>query len=101
MPAAVRDPANAPRIAIIGAGFAGIGLAIRLRQAGYRDLVLYEKAAHLGGTWRDNVYPGCACDVPAHLYSFSFAPNPHWSRKYAPQPEIAAYLERCVDDFGI
>ncbi|MFQ5348297.1 MAG: flavin-containing monooxygenase [Rhodothalassiaceae bacterium] len=90
-----------PRIAIIGAGFAGIGLAIRLRQAGYRDLVLYERSDRPGGTWRDNIYPGCACDVPAHLYSFSFAPNPHWSRKYAPQPEIRAYIERCAREFGI
>ncbi len=101
MPAPARDPATASRIAIIGAGFAGIGLAIRLRRAGYRNFVLYEKADRPGGTWRDNVYPGCACDVPAHLYSFSFAPNPRWSRKYAPQPEIAAYLERCADDFGV
>ena len=101
MPAAARDPAIAPRIAIIGTGFAGIGLAIRLRRAGYRNLFLYDRADRPGGTWRDNVYPGCACDVPAHLYSFSFAPNPHWSRKYAPQPEIAAYLERCVTEFGI
>ncbi|RMD86569.1 MAG: NAD(P)/FAD-dependent oxidoreductase [Alphaproteobacteria bacterium] len=101
MPRIDRDPSGKPRIAIIGAGFAGIGLAIRLRQAGYRDILLYERADSPGGTWRDNVYPGCACDVPAHLYSFSFAPNPHWSRKYAPQPEIRAYLERCARAFGI
>ena len=81
-------------VAILGAGFAGICMAIKLRAAGRDDFVVFEKAARLGGTWRDNTYPGCACDVPSHLYSYSFAQNPHWSRTHAPQPEILAYLER-------
>lgn len=80
-------------VAILGAGFAGICMAIRLRQQGHRDVVLYEKATSLGGTWRDNTYPGCGCDVPSHLYSLSFARNPDWSRTYAPQHEILAYLK--------
>ncbi|RQT72141.1 flavin-containing monooxygenase [Burkholderia cepacia] len=88
-------------IAIIGTGFAGLGMAIRLRQTGVTDFVLLEKAASVGGTWRDNHYPGCACDVQSHVYSFSFAPNPRWTRMFAPQPEIRAYLEDCVQRFGI
>ena len=91
------DPPLAPGghvdVAILGAGFAGLCMAIKLQAAGRHDFVIFEKAARLGGTWRDNTYPGCACDVPAHLYSYSFAQNPHWSRTYAPQPEILAYLE--------
>lgn len=88
-------------IAILGAGFAGVGAAIRLRQSGIRDFVVFERAEDVGGVWRDNEYPGCACDVEAPLYSFSFAPNPDWSRLYAPQAEIFAYVRRCVDEFGI
>ncbi|WP_414439515.1 flavin-containing monooxygenase [Burkholderia sp. 22PA0106] len=88
-------------IAIIGTGFAGLGMAIRLRQKGRGDFAVFEKAATVGGTWRDNHYPGCACDVPSHVYSFSFAPNPRWTRAFAPQPEIRAYLERCVEQFGV
>jgi hypothetical protein len=68
----------------------------RLRQTGATDFVVFEKAASVGGTWRDNHYPGCACDVQSHVYSFSFAPNPRWTRMFAPQPEIRAYLEDCV-----
>ena len=82
------------RVAILGSGFAGLGMAIKLREAGIDDFVILEKADAIGGTWRDNHYPGCACDVPAHLYSYSFAPNPDWSEAYAPQPEIRAYIER-------
>ena len=89
------------RIAIIGTGFSGLGMAIRLKQAGVDDFVVLERADDVGGTWRDNTYPGCQCDVPSHLYSFSFAPNPGWSRTYSRQPEIHAYLRRVVDDFGI
>jgi len=81
-------------IAIIGAGFSGLGLAARLREQGVEDFVILERNADVGGTWWANTYPGCACDVPSHLYSFSFAPNPDWSRTYSPQPEIRAYLER-------
>lgn len=88
-------------VAILGAGFAGIGMAIKLRERGRHDFVILEKASDLGGTWRDNTYPGCGCDVPAHLYSYSFAQNPHWSRVYARQPEILAYLRRVAADRGI
>ena len=89
------------RIVIVGAGFAGIGMAIRLRQAGITDFLLLERAAEVGGTWRDNTYPGCACDIPSHLYSFSFAPSADWSRQYADHAEIQAYLLGCVTRFGL
>jgi cation diffusion facilitator CzcD-associated flavoprotein CzcO len=89
------------KIAIAGSGFAGLGMAIRLRQEGLDDFVVLERAHEVGGTWRDNTYPGCACDVPSHLYSFSFALNPAWSRTFSRQPEIFAYLRRCADDFGV
>jgi cation diffusion facilitator CzcD-associated flavoprotein CzcO len=88
-------------VAIIGTGFGGIGMAARLRRAGVTDVVLLERATDLGGTWRDNAYPGAACDVPSHLYSFSFAPNPDWSRSFSAQPEIWAYLRRVADQEGI
>ena len=80
------------RIAIVGGGFAGLGLAIKLRQAGIEDFVVLERAGDVGGTWEANTYPGCQCDVPSHLYSFSFAPNPGWTRTYSRQEEIWAYL---------
>ncbi|MDT7807752.1 MAG: hypothetical protein QOJ70_1565 [Acidobacteriota bacterium] len=89
------------RVAIIGSGFGGLGAAIRLRQQGVEDFVVFERAGEVGGTWRDNSYPGCACDVQSHLYSFSFAPNPDWTRSYSPQPEIWNYLKRCARDFGV
>ena len=89
------------RIAILGSGFAGLAMAVKLRDAGVDDFVVLEKAGAIGGTWRDNHYPGCACDVPAHLYSYSFAPNPDWSCTFAPQPEIRAYIERCADRFDV
>lgn len=89
------------RIVIIGGGFSGIGMAVRLRQQGITDFVILERASAIGGTWRDNSYPGCACDVQSVLYSFSFAPNPDWSRTYSQQPEIWAYLQRCVRDFDV
>jgi len=79
-------------ILIVGGGISGIGAAARLRQQGISDFALIEKASALGGTWRDNTYPGCACDVPSVLYSYSFAPNPGWSRGFAEQPEILAYV---------
>ena len=82
------------RIGIVGAGFSGLCAAILLRKAGFEDVTLYERAADLGGTWRDNTYPGCACDIPSNLYSFSFEPNPEWTRMYPQQAEIRAYLER-------
>ncbi len=89
------------RIAIVGAGFSGLGMAIRLKQSGMNDFVVFERAQELGGTWRDNSYPGCVCDVPSNLYSFSFAPNPDWSRTFSPQPEIWEYLRRVAHDHGI
>jgi cation diffusion facilitator CzcD-associated flavoprotein CzcO len=92
---------NDPAIVIVGSGFAGICMAIRLKQAGFDDFVVLEKNDDLGGTWRDNTYPGCACDVPSHLYSFSFELNPGWSRMFAPQGEIWEYLRRCVSRYGI
>ncbi len=85
-------------VAIIGAGFAGLGAALRLAQAGRHSFVIFERAGDIGGTWRDNTYPGCACDIPSKLYSFSFKPNPAWSRSYSPQPEILAYLKQCVTE---
>jgi len=86
---------------IIGSGFAGLGMAIALERAGIRDYVVLEKAGSLGGTWRDNVYPGCACDVPSHVYSYSFEPNPSWSETYATQAEIRRYMEHCADKYGV
>ena len=88
-------------VAILGSGFSGLGMAIRLRQQGHHDFVVLERAAEVGGTWHYNTYPGCACDVPSHLYSFSFAPNPEWSQTYSPQKEIWDYLRRCADEFGV
>jgi cation diffusion facilitator CzcD-associated flavoprotein CzcO len=88
-------------IAIIGSGFSGLGMAIRLKQDGIEDFTVLERAADVGGTWHSNTYPGCACDVPSHLYSFSFAPNPDWSETYSRQPEIRDYLRRVADEYGI
>lgn len=86
---------------IIGAGFGGIGMAIALEKAGAGNFVILEKSQDVGGVWRDNSYPGAACDVPSHLYSFSFEPNPEWSRVFATQPEIHAYLRRCADKYHV
>jgi len=88
-------------VAIVGAGFGGVGTAIRLKQEGIVDFVILERADDIGGTWRDNTYPGCTCDVQSHLYSFSFAPNPAWSRTFSPQPEIWAYLKRIARENGV
>ena len=81
-------------VAILGGGFAGICMAIRLKQQGHHDLTIFEQASSLGGTWRDNTYPGCGCDVPSDLYSLSFEQNPDWSRTFASQQEILDYLRR-------
>ncbi|MFB9552708.1 NAD(P)/FAD-dependent oxidoreductase [Streptomyces roseoviridis] len=89
------------RVAVIGSGFGGLGAAVRLRREGITDFVVLERADSVGGTWRDNSYPGCACDVPSHLYSFSFAPNPDWPRTFSGQQHIRAYLEHVTDTFGI
>ena len=88
-------------VAIVGSGFSGLAMAAELRREGLDDFVILERAATLGGTWRDNHYPGCACDVPSHLYSFSFLPKADWSRAFAPQAEIRAYLERCADELDL
>lgn len=88
-------------VAIAGAGFAGVGMAIALLRAGRRDFVVLERDTEVGGTWWQNGYPGCQCDVPSNLYSFSFAPNPEWSQTFPLQPEIGAYLRRVADDFGV
>ena len=88
-------------IAIVGSGFSGLGMAIGLKQEGHEDFVVFERGDEVGGTWHFNTYPGCGCDVPSNLYSFSFAQNPDWSNTYSRQPEIAAYLRRCADDFGV
>src|SRR6478735_9604170 len=90
-----------PRVVIIGAGFGGLAAAVALRRRGIDDLTIIERSDGVGGTWRRNVYPGAACDIQSHLYSFSFAPNRAWSRTYAYQPEILAYLETVADDFDL
>ena len=86
---------------VVGAGFSGIAAGVEMRRAGIRDFVILEKAASVGGTWRENTYPGAACDVPSHLYSFSFEPNPHWTRAYGKQAEILAYLEHCAAKYEL
>src|SRR4051812_910003 len=88
-------------VVVVGAGFAGVGAAIKLHEAGFDDFAVIEKADRLGGTWRDNTYPGCGCDVPSAVYSFSFARNPDWSHAYAGQQEIQDYLERTADEYGV
>ncbi len=92
---------RSPRVAIIGAGFGGLAAAVALRRIGIDDLVIVERCDGVGGTWRLNTYPGAACDIQSHLYSFSFAPNRNWSRTYAHQPEILAYLESVTDRFDL
>src|SRR5947209_13047091 len=88
-------------VLIIGSGFAGLGAAIRLTRDGREDFLVVERGSEVGGTWRDNTYPGAACDVPSHLYSFSFELNPSWSRSFSPQPEIQAYLRRVADKYAV
>jgi cation diffusion facilitator CzcD-associated flavoprotein CzcO len=95
-------PRSSPlRVTIVGAGFGGIGMAIRLRRAGFGNLTIFERAERVGGVWAANSYPGAACDIPAPLYSFSFAPKADWSRRYPPQPEIRQYLEDTAARFGV
>ncbi len=88
------------RVLVVGAGFAGLATAIKLDEAGERDFLVVERGPDVGGTWRDNTYPGAACDVPSQLYSYSFALNPDWSRSFSPQPEIQAYIRRVATDSG-
>ncbi|WP_459710703.1 flavin-containing monooxygenase [Actinophytocola sp. KF-1] len=92
---------STPSVVVIGAGFGGIGVACVLRRAGCTDVTILEKAADLGGVWRDNTYPGAACDVPSSLYSYSFAPNRTWPRRYSEQPDILAYLRRTAAAEGV
>ncbi|PTR30556.1 cation diffusion facilitator CzcD-associated flavoprotein CzcO [Rhodococcus sp. OK519] len=94
-------PPAAPDVLIVGTGFSGLCMAIRLKEAGFDDFVILEKAADVGGTWRENTYPGCGCDVMSLMYSFSFAPNRRWTRMYARQPEILDYIRRVVDDYDL
>lgn len=101
MPASDDGAAPQVGVAIVGAGFAGLALAIRMRREGRDDFVVLERAGEVGGTWRDNTYPGCQCDVPSRLYSLSFAPNPDWSRSFSRQGEIQAYLRRLVREHGL
>src|SRR5882724_11854555 len=92
---------RALRFAIIGAGMSGILAAIKLEEAGYHDVAIYEKADRLGGTWRENTYPGIACDVPSHFYSYSFALNPEWSHRFSPGAEIQTYFENVARRAGV
>ncbi|HEY8518405.1 MAG TPA: NAD(P)/FAD-dependent oxidoreductase [Candidatus Binatia bacterium] len=100
---AVRNPGRPERfeVVIVGSGFSGIAMGILLEKAGIDAYVILEKASDVGGTWRDNTYPGAACDIPSHLYSFSFEPKPDWSRAFPPQQEIHDYLRACVDKHGL
>lgn len=101
IPAQATGPVRHVRVVVVGAGFSGIGAAIRLRQAGVRDVLVLEKGSQLGGTWRENTYPGCACDVPSTLYSYSFTPDTAWSRLFAGQREIHAYLRTTAERHGL
>src|SRR4051812_44221595 len=89
------------KIVIVGAGFSGLGAAIKLKEQGHDDFVIIDRAEEVGGTWEINTYPGCRCDVPSNIYSYSFAPNPDWSQAYSPQPEIWDYLRRAADEAGL
>jgi cation diffusion facilitator CzcD-associated flavoprotein CzcO len=88
-------------VLIVGSGFSGLGMAINLRRSGREDFIVIDKADEVGGTWRENTYPGCACDIPSHMYSFSYALNPDWTNSYSAQPEIWNYLRRVADDFDL
>jgi cation diffusion facilitator CzcD-associated flavoprotein CzcO len=94
-------PAEALDVLIVGAGFSGLGMAIKLLQSGTKSFLVIEKADEIGGTWYVNQYPGCACDIPSHLYSFSFDRNPNWSRMYSGRDEIQRYLKSCAQRFGV
>jgi cation diffusion facilitator CzcD-associated flavoprotein CzcO len=101
---AINGRVSAPEqrsVAIVGAGFGGVGAAALLRRAGYGRVTVFERGERVGGVWNHNTYPGAACDVPSHLYEFSFAPNPRWSRRYAPQAEIQTYLEDVAERYGV
>ena len=101
MPPTRRPRRATPRVAVVGAGASGIATAAKLREAGIHTFTVFEKSGRVGGTWRDNTYPGLYCDVPSRYYSFSFAPNPDWSQVFAPGAEIFDYLDAVVDDFDL
>lgn len=88
-------------VGIVGAGPGGLALGILLARTGFHDFTIFDREDDVGGTWRINTYPGLACDVKSHLYSYSFDLNPHWSRLWSGQPEILAYFERCADEYGL
>ena len=88
-------------VGVLGAGLSGLLMGIRLKQAGHDNFVIYEKAGDVGGTWKHNTYPGLHCDVPSHLYSYSFEPNPEWTQPFASQPEIQTYLRHCAEKYGL
>ena len=88
-------------VLIVGAGFSGLGLAVRLKTSGRDRFLVIEKGDDVGGTWRDNTYPGCACDIPSHLYSLSFEPKSDWTRLYPPQPELFDYLRKIARRHGL
>src|SRR3954464_2136354 len=96
-----RSPRRHVNVLIIGSGFAGLGAAIRLMKDGREDFLVIERGSEVGGTWRDNTYPGAACDVPSHLYSYSFELNPRWSRSFSPQPEIQDYLRSVAAKYNV
>src|SRR5207302_8027450 len=96
-----RAPGESFSIAIVGGGFGGVGAAAMLRRAGHYDVTVFERGDRVGGVWTHNTYPGAACDVPSHLYELSFAPNPRWSRRFAPQAEIQRYLEDVARRDGV
>lgn len=96
-----RKPSARPTVAIIGAGFGGLGMAMTLQRAGFAEFTVFERADDLGGVWRDNTYPGAACDVPSPLYSYSFATNATWPRRYSEQPDILSYLRRTAEEHGV
>ncbi|MGH9676802.1 MAG: flavin-containing monooxygenase, partial [Candidatus Acidiferrum sp.] len=99
--ATLNGPEISVDVLIVGAGFSGICMGIKLLEAGMKDFLVIEKSGEIGGTWWDNQYPGCACDVPSHLYSFSFDLNADWTRMFSSQPEIWQYLKSCVDRYGL
>jgi len=93
--------ARSSSIAVVGAGFGGVAAAVMLSRAGYQNVTVFERGERVGGVWNHNTYPGAACDVPSHLYEFSFEPNPRWSRRYAPQAEIQDYVEDVARRHGV
>src|SRR3954470_206575 len=92
---------RSPSVTVVGAGFGGVGMAARLLRAGFRDVTVLERGDRVGGVWAANTYPGAACDVPAALYSYSFAPKTDWTRRYPPQSEIRDYVEDVARRFGV